>query len=191
MNKKLFCNFLFALTAGIFTSHVLADENTTKKLATVDSSFSYEFTINRPASEVWPHLLALGKWAHKGVTFKPVSGSLGTEGQLLTITLQDENTPAYYYKVIEATPLKKIAYKMYPVPGHDSPFDDVVLFDSVRLVEQDGKTKIFLDSNGEFQSSAMTYIQLKEWVAELNLSAKRRWKEIQEPSLRKLITGTD
>lgn len=163
-------------------------------LVETDLIMSHEFTIDRPAKEVWPHMINLGGWmpTHKLVTVEGNSGEVGE-----TIKVYSSEKAYFHLKTIKMEPCKSVVMKMMPLDDNECAliendadlFKNVLGIESYRLVEFDGATKLMFQGVGLFKSSERTQAELDTWVASATEGAKDRWKTIYEPGLRNLVAG--
>lgn len=171
------------------------DYNTNKPIVEYDFLMSHEFTIDRPAKEVWSYMTKLGAWmpTHKLVT---VEGSPGKEGELVKVFYpKDSDISLFYLKVIKLSPCKNMILKMMPLDGEECDliesdadlFRDLLGYENFTLVELNGVTKLIFQSTAIFRSSDRTKEEMNQFINAAAVDAKKRWQTVYEPKLRELV----
>ena len=150
----------FALTALLMPVYVGADIYGGE---TFDYTVEVEVTINRPAKEVWAHVIN-NAWVitHRMERF---SGEPNQEGEIWKVTpmgifnLAEKDRPAasyHYGKTIKIVPEKQFVLKGYPIKGGSYGSFEFIDFGDIRLSENNGKTTVTFNGYVSFKEGIMT-----------------------------------
>lgn len=148
-------------------------------------TFSVMFTIDRAASDVWPHLKDLNPWQNAyGHYYSGVVGDL--EGKRFHISSTPNGPGVYHYNVVRVIP-QHVMVLLQPVPQEAeaaglSP--DCHVFS---LHEHGGKSTVtVLMEHASLSHNKTQEEALRPW-REMAVESQRKWRDIFIPTLKKLV----
>jgi len=114
-----------------------------------------EIDFDRPASNVWPWLLAMDKWM-SGLRFQDIRGKAGDEGQVRLVTPEGESLyRSYFITTVCVRPFAQYVLKVTPERG-----TDYLGFADFSITERDGRTHMIYDIYLELRVAAASAEEL-------------------------------
>ena len=185
---KTFVTLIVVLTMG---GYALAKDQKLDKTKIPDNIvvLHAEITIDKPASEVWPHLVNFSSWFATDYIVKHVSGEPGEEGEIQAlysskIPIKDQQNPLLL-KAIKIVPNKLFFGTNIPITYNDQTISgDNIL----QLSEFDGKTKVVAIMTKKIQSlTREAYDSGKHSLESGSKAARIRWETDYFPRLKMLV----
>lgn len=168
-------------------------ETVGKNEVSADVSAHFSINIDRPAKEVWPHLIKFESWM-EDFSWTHVSGKPNTEGEVLH--LHHESIPskdrsesnALIVKAVNIIPMR-LSHHINPLlvtPDGSLHFGTNIL----TLHEKNGKTKVDFYANKSLKTSSKTEGEVRSSLEAFSKSAAKRWQEVYLPRLKSLVEAS-
>ena len=188
-HKKYFLLIVITIFGGPAMGE-LTVQTVDKKEVAADFAVNFTITIDRPAIEVWPHLIKHGSWMGD-FTWTHVSGEPNTAGEVLhlhheSIPLKDRvESNALVVKAINIIPmyLSHHVNPLYIAADGSLHFGTNIL----TLNEKNGKTEVNYYGSKSLRTSSMTEDQVRSQFQAFNEDATKRWGGRYLPRLKELV----
>lgn len=160
------------------------------------SDFNVVFTIDRPASVVWPCFKDFNRWqgSHHsysrvlGDAYSSEVGELGAERFQITATPGGPPAP-HPYQVLKVIPERLIVVSQ-PISEVDINGGVSRGFHVFMLNEHEGRTLITCLMNHASRTRGLTEEQALEPWRKMALDGDRKWRESFIPSLKRIVVST-
>ena len=190
--KIFHTKYILLFVIAVLGGHAMGEvtiQTIDKKEVSADFSVNFVITIDRPASNVWPHLIKLGSWI-EDFTWSHSSGEPNAAGEILhlhheSIPIKDRNeSNALVVKAINIVPLHLSHHvnPLYMASDGSLHFGTNIL----TLHENNGKTEVNYYGSKSLKTSSMTEDQVRSHFQAFNEDATQRWEKRYLPRLKEL-----
>lgn len=161
-----------------YFTYRIGEELAAGKLASV------QFTLDRPAKEVWPYFKDFNLWQNSRDHY--YSGVLGDlEGRTFRLSKTPHEPGPHQYKVAKVIPEHLIVIDQPgPWDGGPQPYDGYSVF---MLDDQDGKTLLSILMQHSIRTNDQTEEQALNYWRQMESALTGKWRDAFIPTLKKLV----